>query len=316
MKRITSFIVVLFVALVFLSATFVSNGEAAQQKRSKQFSKYFVSTQWVAKHKKIVLIDTRSVVDYAAGHITGAINFPAGIPISSYWFTRKEGNPAVDLTFTVPTPTEFIKLVNSLGITPKTTVVTYGADNAADFGFAVRLAWTLQLYGHQKAYVMDGGFPKWQVEYAAQVTTVAKEPTANTKSYAITGYSDIVATKYDVLSVVNENPANTMIFDTLGVGHYDAGHILGATYLTWTDMFEDNDEGIKVLKSEADLVALFEGLGITKDKTIITYCAGGFTSGHVMQVLRALGYPSVRNYVNSWSEWVNQDPAIYLVGDL
>lgn len=319
---------------------FVSTGEANEAASdepirrgaspSAQFSKYFVTTSWVkSRINGIVLIDTRSTAKYAAGHIKGAIN----VPSSTYFFSRIEGTDGTVINYMIPTPTEFIKLMNSWGIkSASTIVVTYGDADDADWGLSARLAWTMRLYGHQKAYHMDGGFPKWQYidKYTKYSTTTASQPKVNTSGYALTGYSDILATKYDVLAVVTGTATNTVIFDVRTPGEYGGtdpksgnprnGHIPNAVFLNWTDVFTDNAGGvkdpttdtfIKVLKSESELLTLFTSLGITKDKTIVPYCEGGFRSAHITYLLLGLGYPSVRHYQGSWSEWSRQDPAVY-----
>jgi thiosulfate/3-mercaptopyruvate sulfurtransferase len=345
MKRFTGFIVVWFAALVLLSSVFVSGSRAdefvsgsegnefisergaASTAPSAQFSKYFVTTKWVKGHLNgAVIIDTRDSTAYAAGHIKGAINVPMG----NYIFSRVEGTDGTQILYMIPTPAEFIKLVNSWGIkNSNTVVVTYGGADDADWGVSARLAWTLQLFGHKKAYNMDGGFPKWQYEYAKYSVTDAKVPTPNTKTYALSSYSDILATKYDVLSVVEVTDTGSVLLDTRTSGEYSgditatatnprSGHIPNAVFLDWaTDVFTDytipgTTHVVKVLKSEADLRTLFTGLGVTKDKTIIPYCEGGFRSAHVTFLLLGLGYPSVRHYQGSWSEWSRQDPAVYL----
>ena len=54
---------------------------------------------------------------------------------------------------------------------------------------------------------------------------------------------------------------------------------------------------------EAILQALAE-VGITPDKTVITYCHSGVRSAHTTLVLRELlGFEHVHNYDVSWIEW-------------
>ena len=36
---------------------------------------------------------------------------------------------------------------------------------------------------------------------------------------------------------------------------------------------------------------------------MVTYCASGYRAARTYDVLRALGYPRVRNYAASWNEW-------------
>ncbi len=324
---------VLCIALFVFSLIFVSIGGAeefvvergaASKTPSAQFQKYFVTTSWVKSHlNKAVIIDTRDASSYAAGHIKGAIN----VPISEFIYSRVEGTDGTTILYMIPTPTEFIERVNSWGIkNSNTTVITYGGADDEDWGVSARLAWTLQLYGHKKAYNMDGGFPKFQAEYSKYVSTDAKTPTPNATSYTLSGYSDILATKYDVKAAVDMTDTGVVLLDSRTPGEYDGtdvksgnprgGHIPNAVELTWTDVFTDytipgTSTVVKVLKSEADLRALFTDLGVTTGQTIIPYCEGGFRSAHVTFLLLGLGYPSVRHYQGSWSEWSRQNPTAY-----
>ena len=56
-----------------------------------------------------------------------------------------------------------------------------------------------------------------------------------------------------------------------------------------------------------DLQALYEGkAGLTPTDDVIVYCRIGERSSHTWFVLTyLLGYPSVRNYDGSWTEWGN-----------
>jgi len=60
-------------------------------------------------------------------------------------------------------------------------------------------------------------------------------------------------------------------------------------------------------KSVADLKAIYEGeKGLSADNNVIAYCRIGERSSHTWFVLTyLLGYPTVRNYDGSWTEWGN-----------
>jgi rhodanese-related sulfurtransferase len=52
------------------------------------------------------------------------------------------------------------------------------------------------------------------------------------------------------------------------------------------------------------LRSLYEGQGLTPDLEVVAYCRIGERSAHSWFVLHELlGYPSVRNYDGSWTEW-------------
>ncbi|MCB0149770.1 MAG: sulfurtransferase, partial [Caldilineaceae bacterium] len=60
-------------------------------------------------------------------------------------------------------------------------------------------------------------------------------------------------------------------------------------------------------KSAADLRAIYEEeQGLKASDTVVAYCRIGERSSHTWFVLTyLLGYPSVRNYDGSWTEWGN-----------
>jgi thiosulfate/3-mercaptopyruvate sulfurtransferase len=56
-----------------------------------------------------------------------------------------------------------------------------------------------------------------------------------------------------------------------------------------------------------ELRALYEGeAGLSSDDEVVAYCRIGERSSHTWFVLHyLLGYPNVRNYDGSWTEWGN-----------
>jgi thiosulfate/3-mercaptopyruvate sulfurtransferase len=81
------------------------------------------------------------------------------------------------------------------------------------------------------------------------------------------------------------------------------GHIPGAMNIPWAQAVRETDG---TFKSPEELRALYEGKGVTPDKHVICYCRIGERSSHSWFVLKyLLGYPSVRNYDGSWTEWGN-----------
>jgi 3-mercaptopyruvate sulfurtransferase SseA len=77
------------------------------------------------------------------------------------------------------------------------------------------------------------------------------------------------------------------------------GAIPGAVHLEWTNNLQADGR----FKPEAELRAMYEALGVTPDREVMTYCQGGYRAAHAYLALRILGYPNVRNYTGSWKEW-------------
>src|SRR5690606_17151402 len=85
-------------------------------------------------------------------------------------------------------------------------------------------------------------------------------------------------------------------------GALRGGHIPGAKNIPWAKAV--NEDG--TFKSYDELKELYTSAGITPDKDIVTYCRIGESSSHSWFVLTyLLGYPKVRNYDGSWTEWGN-----------
>jgi thiosulfate/3-mercaptopyruvate sulfurtransferase len=81
------------------------------------------------------------------------------------------------------------------------------------------------------------------------------------------------------------------------------GHIPGAASVPWKRAA--NDDG--TFKSVPDLKAIYaEEVGLRPQDDIVVYCRIGERSSHTWFVLtQLLGYPTVRNYDGSWTEWGN-----------
>ncbi|MDT7921091.1 MAG: rhodanese-like domain-containing protein, partial [Meiothermus sp.] len=80
------------------------------------------------------------------------------------------------------------------------------------------------------------------------------------------------------------------------------GHIPGAKSIPWATTV--NPDG--TFKSADELRAIYESKGITPDKEVIAYCRIAERSSHSWFVLKhLLGFPNVKNYDGSWTEWGN-----------
>ena len=61
---------------------------------------------------------------------------------------------------------------------------------------------------------------------------------------------------------------------------------------------------VGTFKSLDELRSLYADRGITADKEIVAYCRIGERSSHTWFVLsELLGFPNVRNYDGSWTEY-------------
>jgi thiosulfate/3-mercaptopyruvate sulfurtransferase len=263
-----------------------------------------VTTQWVADHlndPSIRIVESNEdILLYDQGHIPNAIQIDwvgdLNDKLRRDYLDRKS----------------FSELMSRNGISNDTTVVFYGDKNN---WWACYAFWVFQLFGHDKARVMDGGRKKWIDEGRS---TTKDKPTLAATSYKSPERADY---KYRAFrDQVKEHIAEKKpLVDVRGPKEYSGellhmeaypqegalrgGHIPGAKNVPWAQAA--NEDG--TFKNAADLRAIYEQRErLTPDDNVIAYCRIGERSSHTWFVLHyLLGYPNVRNYDGSWTEWGN-----------
>ncbi|MCL6475261.1 MAG: sulfurtransferase [Firmicutes bacterium] len=261
-----------------------------------------VSTDWVAQHLgdesiRLVEVDVDTSA-YDSGHIPGAIGFN--------WQTQLQHRVRRDII----TREEFEQLLSESGIGNDHTVVLYGDNNN---WFAAYAFWLFSIYGHEKLYLMDGGRKKWVAEGRPLTTEVphyprtqyhAKEPNVALRAYSAQVMQAINNPQVALVDVRSPQEFTGEVIAPPGMTEtaQRGGHIPGAVNIPWAQAV--NEDG--TFKSVDELRALYTSKGVTPDKEVIAYCRIGERSSHTWFVLRhLLGYPHVRNYDGSWTEWGN-----------
>jgi thiosulfate/3-mercaptopyruvate sulfurtransferase len=270
-----------------------SNGYARQDA--------LVGAEWVAAHRedpnvRLVEVDVNTNA-YDEGHIPGAVGWN--------WQTQLQRRPVRDF----PSADEWAALVGQAGIGPETQVVLYGDNHN---WFAAYAYWLFALYGHTNVYLLNGGRQKWLDEGRPVTTDVPAYPAA---TYPTPSYNaSLRALRDDILRRLSGD--GIALVDVRSPGEYSgellapanlpqegaqrSGHIPGAKNIPWSSVVGEDG----TFKSASDLTALYGGQGVTPDKDVFTYCRIGERSAHTWFVLtQLLGYPTVRNYDGSWTEW-------------
>jgi thiosulfate/3-mercaptopyruvate sulfurtransferase len=264
-----------------------------------------VSTDWVAAHAtdpgvRVVESD-EDVLLYDVGHVPGAVKVD--------WHTDLQDPLMRDYL----DPQAFARLMREKGITPETTVVFYGDKNN---WWATYALWVFRLFGHDRVKVMDGGRKKWEDEGRPLTTDVPSYPPTE---YPIPERDDakIRAFREDVMEHISRKGAlidvrspeeyrgeRLHMPDYPQEGAVRGGHIPGAKSMPWARAVNpDTGE----FRSADELRALYEEqCELSADRDVIAYCRIGERSSHTWFALTyLLGYPSVRNYDGSWTEWGN-----------
>ncbi len=261
-----------------------------------------VSTEWVQQHLddpniRLVEVDVDTSA-YETGHVPGAVGFN--------WQTQLQHQVRRDII----SREEFERLLSENGIGNEHTVVLYGDNNN---WFAAYAFWLFTIYGHEKLFLMDGGRKKWLAENRPLTTERpqysrtqyrAKEPDLNIRAYSAQIMQALHSPEYALVDVRSPQEFSGEVIAPPGMTEtaQRGGHIPGAVNIPWSQAV--NEDG--TFKSVEELQALYTGKGITPDKHVIAYCRIGERSSHTWFVLRyLLGYPDVRNYDGSWTEWGN-----------
>ncbi len=265
-----------------------------------------VSTEWVAANLgrpdvRVVEVD-EDVLLYKQGHVPGAVEID--------WLTElqlKDRRDFIDAD-------AFAELMAAKGISNDTTVVLYGDKSNWWAAYAL---WFFKYNGHADVRLMNGGRQKWVAEGRELSTEV---PTYPRGSYRVP-YRDasIRAFAHDVLQhLLKVNAGEGALVDVRSPAEYTGeklhmpeypqegalrgGHIPGAINVPWAQAVKEDG----TFKDRDELERLYAARGVTPDKDVVAYCRIAERSSHTWFVLKyLLGYPRVRNYDGSWTEWGN-----------
>ena len=264
---------------------------------------YLVETEWVAEHLddpdvRIIESDEDALL-YKMGHIPGAVQVD--------WFTTLQHPLRRDFL----TKEQFEQTCSQLGIANDTTVVFYGDKSN---WFACYALWLFEYYGHKNVKIMNGGRAKWEQENRSMTKDTpsypstsykAKEPDKSIRAFRDQVFAQVEAKKplVDVRSPKEYSGELLHMPNYPQEGATRGGHIPGAVNIPWSMAVNEADS---TFKTPDELHSLYEGKDIKPDKDIIAYCRIGERSSLTWFVLKyLLGYPNVRNYDGSWTEWGN-----------
>ncbi len=263
-----------------------------------------VSTAWVADRlgaPGLVLVESNEdVLLYETGHLPGAVKVD--------WHTELQDPVTRDYL----DGARFAELMRAKGIGRDDTVVFYGDANNWWAAYAL---WVFSLFGHPDVRLMDGGRSKWEAE-GREMTR--ERPQRAASDYPEVARDDAPIRAYrehveahvaqggrlvDVRSPQEYSGELTHMPSYPQEGALRGGHIPGAANVPWA---RAADEDASFLPVE-QLRAIYEQeQGLSPDDEVVAYCRIGERSSHTWFVLQhLLGFPNVRNYDGSWTEWGN-----------
>ena len=182
----------------------------------------------------------------------------------------------------------------------KTKVVVYDDQR---FAFASRLWWLIRYLGHDRVFILDGGFSGWlKEEYPTEQKIATLDDQQNTfvpqlkKDWVVD--LDYVKQK--------QNDSSTVIIDARSHDRYlgktepidpVAGSIPSAKNLFWKEM-TDSQGKIKSLDELKQLWNQYQDYS-----QIIMYCGSGVTACVNLLALTTIGINNWKLYVGGWSDY-------------
>lgn len=269
-----------------------------------------VTTAWLERHlgeRDIRIVELRGAVlppteppphyltdraGYEKAHIPNAVFVDWQVDIV------EPGSPSND----VAAPGRFSALMGALGISNNTTVIIY--DNAASM-FACRLRWALRYYGHEKVFILDGGWDKWLAE-GRPVSD--DKPQVDTAEFVPRVNARLKATAKEIMTGIEAG--NMQLIDVRSPAEYAGaasrarfgGHIPTAISIP-RSMMVAHDQTVETVQNLRKRFTE-KGAALDASETVI-YCNSGISASFGMLAMELAGARNLRVYDGSWKEWGN-----------
>jgi thiosulfate/3-mercaptopyruvate sulfurtransferase len=258
-------------------------------------------TGWLAERLedpafRVIEVDEDTTA-YEKGHIPGAVGWN--------WSTDLHAEVGRDYAG----QERLSRLLSAAGVDENTTVILYGGNNN---WFAAYAYWILKLRGFDAVRLLNGGRKKWELESRGMVRDLpAYRPTnyqlkAAERPHIRAMRDEVLACLGGPAGLVDVRAPEEYRGEKLAPDHLPGeqaqvpGHIPGAVNIPWARAA--NEDG--TFKPADELASLYSRLAITPDRPVIAYCRIGERSAHTWFALtELLGYPDVRNYDGSWTEY-------------
>ena len=263
----------------------------------------------------IVLLDFRSVLTdpeagarmHAEGHLPGAFHASLERDLSDMSQTGQGRHPW-------PRGDAFARTLARWGVRPRTQVVAYDADNGM---YAARVWCLLQMIGHARVAVLDGGLKAWQ---AAGLSLATDAPALREDVAPYPGEFDH-ARLFDHDDVAAHVEHGGLLVDARAAERFrgeiepidpKAGHVPGAVNRPFAANLDANGR----FKPREVLFAEFaELLGGHTPSDMVAMCGSGVTACHHLLAMAHAGLTGAKLYKGSWSGWISDPMRPVVTGD-
>lgn len=258
--------------------------------------------QALADTAPVRILDVRqSWVSYLQNHL------PSAAWLNIETLRAQQG----ELPFQLLPAEHYAELFRRLSLDATRPIAVYSAGDQLDID-ATFVCWLLASAGARQVYLLDGGYARWEVENRP-LTQAYPRWSAVGAPFRPGEFQPAVALLEEVRSAAL-GLSGAMLVDARPPEQFSGsagaqarrGHIPGAVNHPWKDDLEKKDL-VLVWKPVDALRASYAAQGIVPARDIIIYCNSGTEASHVYFALRyLLGYPRVRIYTGSWTQWAEQ----------
>lgn len=269
-----------------------------------------VSKQWLLARMyepDLVIVDCRFDLTnteagraaYQESHIPGAVYLDLEQDLSAPLSEHGGRHP-------LPDPQELASKLSKAGIRNESRVVAYDDQGGM---YAARLWWLLGWLGHKNVAIMSEGFSAWS-DGGYPVT--ASTPVVVPATFVPNVQNNWVADVHKVQQAIGNDKA--LLVDSRDFSRYKgdeepldkkAGHIPGAINRFWKQLLDQNGMWKKEPELREQLAPVTKALD--EGREVMVYCGSGVSATPNVLALHLLGYPQVKLYAGSWSDWVSYD---------
>lgn len=305
-----SFLRHIVIALVLFLGVLWSFGAASQPGAGYPNGDFITDAQWLKTHlddKNLVIVDVRTDKYFDDSLIPGAIRMD--------WSQFQYNDVGADLASTFVGLKQAQDILGRHGIARGDTVVLY--DSVARDGGATAsyIFWVLDLLGHEKKMLLNGGIDAWQsagfdlaTEPRQPEPLLYQAPMEEMRTKLLIDGAFVYKRLGDLYYQIVDVRSRAEYLGDKGTTGLNGeplklGHIPTAVNINYEDAWADPET--KTIKSYAALQDLYRGLDGSKG--VIVYCNSGRRSSFAYYILRLMGFSNVYTYEGSWNEWGNPD---------
>ncbi len=261
----------------------------------------WVDTEWLKGHLNddMAILDVQpNIHDYIVEHLPGAAHLDQEFLRSSLGGLPGQFMP----------PEAVAPYFNRVGVTMDRPVLVYSCKGPSK-GWGDGLEQTMMAYGltrsgHDKVLILDGGLEKWKANEGQTTQQFPRIKEGDFRGREMkefyVGYDEFKRTKDD---------DNVLLLDARPAAVYEgkgawpkAGHIPGAISLPWASLMSKDNP--RELKPDGEIQEIIGKVEATPDRSIICSCGTGREATNEFNLFKwYLGYPDVRIYEGSFTEW-------------